>query len=97
MVPCHVSTGSPSALYGGYRGRTRRGLVDTQVRSETGGTEGANGLSPMGKGVTVPEGGVKTGSSWSGTDERGKCDNIRLSAACLSNEGTICSMVVVVA
>ena len=41
--------------------------------------------------------GVKTGSSRLGTDERGKCDNVRLSAACLSNEATICSMVVVVA
>ena len=35
----------------------RRGLVDTQVRSETGGMEGANGLSPMGKGMMVLEGG----------------------------------------
>ena len=40
---------------------------------------------------------VKTGSSRSGTDERGKCDNIGLSAACPSNEATICSVVVVVA
>ena len=40
---------------------------------------------------------VKTGSSQSGTEERGKCDSIGLSAACPSNEATICSMVVVVA
>ena len=37
---------------------------------------------------------VKTGSSRSGTDERGKCDNIGLSAACLSNEAMIRSVVV---
>ena len=37
----------------------REGLVDTQVESETGGTEGANGLSPMEeKSVTVLEGGA---------------------------------------
>ena len=40
---------------------------------------------------------VKTGSSRSGTDERGKCDNVRLSAACPSNEATIRSVVVAVA
>ena len=40
---------------------------------------------------------VKTGSSQSGTDERGKCDNIGLSAACPSNEATIRSVVVAVA
>ena len=40
---------------------------------------------------------VKTGSSRSGTDERGKCDNVGLSAACPSNEATIHSVVVVVA
>ena len=40
---------------------------------------------------------VKTGSSRSGTDERGKCDNIGLSAACLSNEAMIRSVVVAVA
>ena len=40
---------------------------------------------------------VKTGSSRSGTDERGKCDNVGLSAACLSNEATIRSVVVAVA
>ena len=40
---------------------------------------------------------VKTGSSRSGTDERGKCDNVGLSAACPSNEATIRSVVVVVA
>ena len=40
---------------------------------------------------------VRTGSSRSGTDERGKCDNIGLSAACPSNEATIRSVVVVVA
>ena len=34
-----------------------RGVIGTQVRSETGGTEGANGLSPMGKDVMVLEGG----------------------------------------
>ena len=39
---------------------------------------------------------VKTGSSRSGTDERGKCDNVGLSAACPSNEATIRSVVVVV-
>ena len=39
---------------------------------------------------------VKTGSSRSGTDERGKCDNVGLSAACPSNEATICSVVVAV-
>ena len=39
---------------------------------------------------------VKTGSSRSGTDERGKCDSVGLSAACLNNEATIHSMVVVV-
>ena len=39
---------------------------------------------------------VKTSSSRSGTDERGKCDSVRLSAVCLSNEATICSVVVVV-
>ena len=32
-------------------------MIGTQVRSETGGMEGANGLSPMEKGVTVLEGG----------------------------------------
>ena len=41
--------------------------------------------------------GVKTGSSRSGTDERGKCDNVGLSAVCPSNEATIHSVVVVVA
>ena len=41
--------------------------------------------------------GVKTGSSRSGTDERGKCDIIGLSAACPSNEATIRSVVVAVA
>ena len=40
---------------------------------------------------------VKTGSSRLGTDERGKCDNVRLSAACPSNEATIRSVVVAVA
>ena len=40
---------------------------------------------------------VKTGSSRSGTDERGKCDNVGLSAACPSNEATIRSVVVAVA
>ena len=40
---------------------------------------------------------VKTSSSQLGTDERGRCDSIRLSAACLSNEATICSVVVAVA
>ena len=39
---------------------------------------------------------VKTGSSQLGTDERGKCDNVGLSAACLSNEATIHSVVVAV-
>ena len=39
---------------------------------------------------------VKTGSSRSGTDERGKCDNVGLSAVCPSNEATICSVVVAV-
>ena len=33
------------------------GVIDTQVGSETGGMEGANGLSPMGKGMMVLEGG----------------------------------------
>ena len=32
-------------------------MIGTQVESETGGSEGVNGLSPMGKGVTVLEGG----------------------------------------
>ena len=40
---------------------------------------------------------VKTGSSRSGPDEGGKCDSIRLSAVCSSNEATIRSVVVVVA
>ena len=40
---------------------------------------------------------VKTGSSQLGTDERGKCDNVRLSAVCPSNEATIRSVVVAVA
>ena len=40
---------------------------------------------------------VKTGSSQLGTDERGRCDSIGLSAACPSNEATICSVVVAVA
>ena len=40
---------------------------------------------------------VKTGSSRSGTDERGKCDSVGLSAACPSNEATIRSVVVAVA
>ena len=40
---------------------------------------------------------VKTGSSRSGTDKRGKCDNVGLSAACPSNEAMIRSVVVVVA
>ena len=39
---------------------------------------------------------VKTGSSRSGTGERGKCDSVGLSAACPSNEATIHSMVVAV-
>ena len=39
---------------------------------------------------------VKTGSSRSGTDERGKCESIRLSATCPNNEATICSVVVAV-
>ena len=47
---------------------------------------------PAGRRVTV-----KTGSSRSGTDERGKCDNVGLSAACPSNKATICSVVVAVA
>ena len=40
---------------------------------------------------------VKTGSSRLGTDERGKCDSVGLSAECLSNEATIRSVVVAVA
>ena len=40
---------------------------------------------------------VKTGSSQSGTDERGKCDSVGLSAACLSNEAMIRSVMVAVA
>ena len=40
---------------------------------------------------------LKTSSSRSGTDEEGKYNSIRLSAACPSNEATICSVVVVVA
>ena len=40
---------------------------------------------------------VKTGSSRSGTDERGKCDSVGLSAACPSNEAMIRSVVVAVA
>ena len=47
--------------------------------------------------LTVSQQPVKTGSSQSGTDERGKCNNIGLSAACPSNEATIRSMVVAVA
>ena len=39
---------------------------------------------------------VKTSSSRSGTDEEGKCDSIGLSAACLSKEATIRSVVVAV-
>ena len=34
---------------------------------------------------------VKTGSSWSGPDEGGKCNSVRLSAACLSKVATICT------
>ena len=45
----------------------------------------------------LPPVAVKTGSSRSGTDERGKCDNVGLSAACPSNEATIRSVVVAVA
>ena len=30
-------------------------MIGTQVGSETGGTKGANGLSPMGKGMMVLE------------------------------------------
>ena len=40
---------------------------------------------------------VKTGSSRPGTDKRGKCDNVGLSAACPSNGATIRSVVVAVA
>ena len=40
---------------------------------------------------------VKTSSSQLGTDERGKCDSIGLSAACPSNEAMIHSVVVAVA
>ena len=39
---------------------------------------------------------VKTGSSRSGTDERGKCKSIGLSAVCPSNEAMIRSVVVAV-
>ena len=39
---------------------------------------------------------VKTSSSQSGTDDRGKCDSVGLSAACPSNEATIRSVVVAV-
>ena len=39
---------------------------------------------------------VKTSSSQSGTDKRGKCDNVRLSAAWPSNEAMIHSVVVAV-
>ena len=39
---------------------------------------------------------VKTGSSQSGTDERGKCNSVGLSAVCPSNEATIHSVVVAV-
>ena len=39
---------------------------------------------------------VKTGSSRSGTDERGKCESVRLSATCLSNKAMIHSVVVAV-
>ena len=40
---------------------------------------------------------VKPSSSRSGTDESGNCENVRLSAACPSNEATIRSVVVAVA
>ena len=40
---------------------------------------------------------VKIGSSQSETDKKGKCESVRLSAACLSNEATIRSVVVAVA
>ena len=40
---------------------------------------------------------VKTGSPRSGTDKRGKCDNVGLSTVCPSNEATICNVVVMVA
>ena len=39
---------------------------------------------------------VKTGSSRSGTGERGKCESVGLSAACPSNEATIRTVVVAV-
>ena len=40
---------------------------------------------------------VKTGSdSRLGTDKRGKCNSVGLSAAYPSNEATICSMVVAI-
>ena len=46
----------PRPYRGSHRGRIRRGVIGTQVR--LGGTEGANGFSPMGgKGVMVLEGG----------------------------------------
>ena len=47
-------------------------------------------------GVEGGHGYVKTGSSQSGTDERGKCESVGLSAACPSNEAMIHSVVVVV-
>ena len=58
MLRCDSVTDRPvlPQPYGGYRGCTKGGGVDTQVRSEAGGMEGANGLSPMGKGVMVLEG-----------------------------------------
>ena len=48
----------PWPYQGSYRGCTKEGVVDTQVRSKTGGMEGANGLSPMGgKGCDSSRGG----------------------------------------
>ena len=48
----------PQPYQGSHRGCTKEGVVDTQVGSNTGGTEGVNGLSPMGgKGCDGSRGG----------------------------------------
>ena len=46
--------------------------------------------------MSVRSDGVKTGSSRSGPDEGGKCDSVRLSAACPSKVAMIRSVVVAV-
>ena len=47
----------PRPYVGDHRGRTKEGVVDTQVRSKTGVRKVPTGCPLWGKGVTVLEGG----------------------------------------